>query len=68
MGTNWTPLTADLFLLCYKKEFRLSLSGDTQAFVIEAFNSTSRYLDEVLNSDKPYFQGMVSQIILPHCS
>ena len=68
MDTNLTHIIADLFLLCYNKEFRLSLSGDTQAFVIEAFNSTSRYLDDFLNSDNPYFQGMVSQIILRHCS
>ena len=40
----------------------MSLSGDTQADVIEAFNSTSRYLDELLNIDYPYFEGMVSQI------
>ena len=29
------------------------LSDDTQAGVIEAFNSTSRYLDEFLNIDNP---------------
>ena len=40
----------------------MSLTSDTQADVIEAFNSTSRYLDDLLNSDNPYFEGMVSQI------
>ena len=40
----------------------MSLSGDTQAGVIEALNSTSRYLDKLLNIDNPYFEGMVSQI------
>ena len=29
---------------------------------IEAFNSTSRYLDGLLNIDNPYFEGMVNQI------
>ena len=29
----------------------LSLSEDTQSDVIEAFNSTSRYLDDLLNID-----------------
>ena len=29
-----------------------SLNHDNQADVIEAFNSTSRYLDELLNIDK----------------
>ena len=40
----------------------MSLSSDTQANVIEAFNITSRYLDDLLNIDNPYFEGMVSQI------
>ena len=39
-----------------------SLSGDNQADIIEAFNSTSRYLDDLLNTDNPYFEGMVNQI------
>ena len=40
----------------------MSLTGDIQADVIEAFNSTSRYLDELLNIENPYFEGTVSQI------
>ena len=52
MGTNCAPLVADLFLFCYEKDFMLSLSADN----IEAFNSTSRYLDDLLNIDNPYFE------------
>ena len=37
---------ADLFLFCYERDFMLSLSDNTQADVIEAFNSTSSYLDD----------------------
>ena len=37
-----------------------SLSIDTQADIIEAFNSTSRYLDDLLNFDNPYFEAMVN--------
>ena len=33
----------------------LFLSDKNQANAVEAFNSTSRYLDELLNSDNPYF-------------
>ena len=33
--------------------------------MIEAFNSTSRYLDDLLNIDNPYFEGMVNQIYPP---
>ena len=52
MGTNCAPLVADLFLYCYERDFMDSLSHDNQAEVIEAFNSTSRYLDDLLNIDK----------------
>ena len=38
----------------------LSLSGDKDAEVIEAFNSTSRYLDALLNIDSTYFDDMVT--------
>ena len=34
----------------------LSLSDDTQANIHEAFNSTSGYLDDLLNIDNPYFE------------
>ena len=65
MGTNCAPLVADLFLYCYKRDFMDSLNHDNQADVIEAFNSTSRYLDNLLNIDNPYFEGMINQIYPP---
>ena len=40
----------------------LSLPDNNQADIIEAFNSTSRYLDDLLNIDNPYFEPMVGQI------
>ena len=48
MGKNCTPLVADLFLYCYERDFMDSLNPDDQADVIEAFNSTSKYLDGLL--------------------
>ena len=42
-----------------------SLSDDNQADIFEAFYSTSRYLDNLLNIDNPYFEGMVHQIYQP---
>ena len=39
-----------------------SLSDNNQTDIIEAFNSTSRYLDDLLNIDKPYYEQMVGQI------
>ena len=62
MGTNCAPLVAGLFLFCYERDFMLSLSDNNQADIIEAFNSTSRYLDDLLNIDNPYFEQMVGQI------
>ena len=40
----------------------LSLSDNNQTDIMEVFNSTSRYLDDLLNIDKPYFEQMVSRI------
>ena len=37
-----------------------SLNHDNQADDFEAFNSTSRYLDDLLNIDYTYFEGMVN--------
>ena len=40
----------------------MSLSDDKQADVIDAFNTTSRYLDDILNINNVYFDNMVCQI------
>ena len=34
-----------------------SLNHDSQADVFEAFNLTSRYLDDLLNIDNPYLKA-----------
>ena len=65
MGTNSALLVADLFLYCNERDFMDSLNHDNQADVIEAFYSTSRYLNDLLNIDNPYFEGMVKQIYRP---
>ena len=66
MGTNCAPLVADLFLFCYENDFMTSLSDVNQAEIIEAFKSTSIYLDDLLNHiDNPYFEGMVNRIFPP---
>ena len=40
----------------------LSLSDNNQTEIIEAFTFVSRYLDDLLNIDNPYFEQMVGQI------
>ena len=62
MGTNCVRLVADLFLFCYERDFMMSLSDDKQADVIDAFNTTSIYLDDILNTNNVKFDNMVSQI------
>ena len=62
IDTNCSPLVADLFLFCYERDFMLSLSDANQFEVIEAFNSISRYLDDLLNIDNNFFNCMVNHI------
>ena len=40
----------------------VSLSDDKQADIIDAFNTTSRYLNDILNIDTIYFNNVVSRI------
>ena len=40
----------------------LSLSDNNQTDIIEAFNSTFRYFDDLLKIDNPYFEQTVDQI------
>ena len=47
MGTivlSWLPI---FFLFCYERHFIMSLSDDKLDGIIDAFNTTSRYLDEI---------------------
>ena len=42
-----------------------SLSYNKEAEITQAFNPASRYLDDLLNIEKPYFEGMVDRINPP---
>ena len=55
MGTTCASLVADLFLFCYEMLFMMS-------DIIDAFNTTSRYLEDNLNINNVYFDNMVGQI------
>ena len=57
MGTNCASLVAYLFLFCYE-----SLSDANQTELIEAFNFTSRYLDDQLNIDNNFFDSRINRI------
>ena len=62
MGTNCAPLVADLFLFCYERDFMKPLTKEKRYDLIDAFNSTSRYLDDLLNIDNIQFEHMVHRI------
>ena len=45
----------------------MSLSDDKQDDIIDAFNTTSRYLEDISNINNVYFDNMVSQICPSEC-
>ena len=59
VGIPMGTLVANLFLFSYERSSLMSLSDDKQAGIIDAFNTTSRYLDDNLNIDNVYFDNMV---------
>ena len=62
IGTNCAPLVADLFLFCYERDFMKSLTKGKRFDLIDAFSSTSRYIDDLLNIDNIHFEYMVHRI------
>ena len=54
----------DLLMFSYEKDFMVSLSNNNLADYIEVFNSTSRYVDDLLDIDNPYVEQTASQIYL----
>ena len=60
MGTYCAPLDADLF--CFIMRETSCCLCQTIIKLIKTFNSTSRYLDDLLNIDNPYLKQMVGQI------
>ena len=59
MGTKCALIVSDLFLFCMRGK---SLTQKKRYDLIDAFNSTSRYLDYLLNIDNIHFEHMVHRI------
>ena len=55
MGTNCAPLIANLFLYCYERDFMSDLhkSKRHDLILIDMFNYTSRYLDDIFTIYNP---------------
>ena len=62
MGTNCAPLIADLFLFCYERDVRSNLHKSKQYDLIDIFNDTSRYLDDIFTIYNPEFEKHISDI------
>ena len=61
---RWELIVLLLLQICFffvMRDFMKSLSRENQADIIEAFNSTSRYFDDLLNIDNIYFDQMVDR-------
>ena len=55
MGTNCAPLIANLFLYCYERDFMSNFQKFKRFDLIDKFNDTSRYLDDIFTIDNPAF-------------
>ena len=62
MGTNCAPLVADLFLFYFERDFMKYLKKEKRYDMVNAFNSTSRYLEDLLNIDNIHFKQMFHRI------
>ena len=61
-GTNYAPFIADLFLFCYKRDFMSNLHKSEHYDLIDMFNDTSRYLDDIFTIDNPAFEKHIPYI------
>ena len=62
MGTNCAPLLANLFLCCYERDFMSNLQKSKRFDLIDKFNGTSRYLDDIFTIDNPEFAEHIPDI------
>ena len=62
MGTYCAPLIADLFLYCYERDFISNLQKSKRFDLIDKFNDTSRYLDDIFTIDNPAFAEYIPDI------
>ena len=53
MDKNCAPLIANLFLFCDERDFMSKLHKSNQYDLIDMFNDTSRYHDDIFTIDNP---------------
>ena len=64
IGNNCAQLIADLFLYCYERDCMSNLQKSKRFDLIDKFNETSRYLDDIFTIDNPAFAEHLPDI---HC-
>ena len=62
MDTNCAPLIADLFSYCYERDLMSDLQKSKRFDLIDMFNDTSRYLDDIFTIDNPEFETHIPDI------
>ena len=62
IGTNCAPLVADLFLYCNEGNCMSKLQKSKRFDLINKFNDTSRYLDDIFTIDDPEFAENIPDI------
>ena len=62
MGTNCAPLIEDLFLYCYERDFLSDLHKSKRFDLIDIFNDTSQYLDDIFTIENPEFEKHIPDI------
>ena len=62
MATNCAQLMADLFVFCYERDFMSYLHKSKRYDIIDMFNDTSRYLDDIFTIDNPEFEKHIPDI------
>jgi hypothetical protein len=62
MGSNRAPKLADLFLYSYEPEFIQKFLHDKNKPLAVAFNSTFRYIDDVISINNDQFHSYVNYI------
>ena len=61
MSSKCAPLIADLFLLCYERDFMSNLHK-SKRYIIDMFNDTSQYLDDIFTVDNPELEKHIPDI------
>ena len=62
MGTNCTPLLADLFLYCYENEFLDKLIKEGKGKLARKFNLSYHYTDDLISFTNKTFKEFISDI------